>query len=142
MSQALDERPLLVRLKARIDKYVGATTKPLATDIALHQQSADEIAKLELELKKAKNLIKEMDLLFGRNLLAMRCAIIEWDRGAGAKAGMSWIYNTLRGPGELPPQRRPTSTSRSLLSSKAWTKCMPLAKSCDQNQSTPHRPRR
>lgn len=104
MPQDLDERPLLVRLKARIDKNVGATTKPIATDIALHQQSADEIAKLELELKKAKNLIKEMDLLFGRNLLAMRCAVIEWDRGAGAKAGMSWIYNTLRGPGELPPQ--------------------------------------
>jgi len=104
MSQALDERPLLDRLKARIQKYLGATTKPIATDIALHQQSADEITKLELELKKAKNLIKEMDLLFGRNLLAMRCAVIEWDRGAGAKAGMSWIYNTLRGPGELPPR--------------------------------------
>jgi len=64
----------------------------------------EENAKLDLELKKAKNLIKEMDLLLGRNLLAMRCAVIEWDHGGGAKAGMSWIYNTLRGPGELPPQ--------------------------------------
>ncbi|WP_062391128.1 hypothetical protein [Pseudomonas abietaniphila] len=63
----------------------------------------EEFAKLDLELKKAKNLIKEMDLSFGRNLLAMRCAVIEWEKGQGAKAGMDWIYNTLRGPGELPP---------------------------------------
>ncbi|MDD1966988.1 hypothetical protein NPS29_16790 [Pseudomonas putida] len=64
----------------------------------------EQNAKLELDLKKAKNMIKEMDLLFGRNLLAMRCAVIEWEHGKGAKDGMSWIYNTLRGPGELPPE--------------------------------------
>lgn len=46
MPQALDGRPPLARLNARIRKYSGCTEKPLANDIALHQQSIDEIGRL------------------------------------------------------------------------------------------------
>ncbi|WP_454878637.1 hypothetical protein [Serratia inhibens] len=48
--------------------------------------------------------IKEMDLLFGKNLLAMRAAVIEAEHGEGHTAGMQWIFNTLFGPGELAPE--------------------------------------
>ena len=48
--------------------------------------------------------IKEMDLLFGKNLLAMRAAVIEAEHGEGHTAGMHWIFNTLFGPGELAPE--------------------------------------
>ncbi len=47
--------------------------------------------------------IKEMDLLFGKNLLAMRAAVIEAEHGEGHTAGMQWIFNTLFGPGEFAP---------------------------------------
>ncbi|WMN15635.1 hypothetical protein QL104_19965 [Pseudomonas piscis] len=46
MPHALDDRPLLVRLTARTKKYQGCTGSPLATDIALHQQSIEEINRL------------------------------------------------------------------------------------------------
>lgn len=47
--------------------------------------------------------IKEIDLLFGKNLLAMRAAVIESEHGEGHAAGMQWIFNTLFGPGEFAP---------------------------------------
>lgn len=43
MPHALDDRPLLVRLNARIQKYQGCITKPIVTDTSLHQQSVEEI---------------------------------------------------------------------------------------------------
>lgn len=48
--------------------------------------------------------IKELDLLFGRYLLAMRAAVIEDEHGKTETAGMDWIFNSLAGPGELPPE--------------------------------------
>ncbi|OBY90703.1 hypothetical protein A6723_020970 [Pseudomonas sp. AU11447] len=63
-------------------------------------------ANLELEQERyryALMRIKEMDLLFGRYILAMRSAVIEMDHGAGAESAMAWIINSLVGPGELPP---------------------------------------
>lgn len=59
MSNALDGRPLLERLKGRTRKYSGISQTPptpLATDIALHKQSIDEITGLNAEneaLRKA-----------------------------------------------------------------------------------------
>ncbi|MFZ4825676.1 hypothetical protein ACL6MW_28715 [Pseudomonas putida] len=47
---------------------------------------------------------KELDLTFGRYLLGMRAAVIEWQQGRGADAAMQWIWNGLAGPGELPPE--------------------------------------
>jgi hypothetical protein len=60
--------------------------------------------KVEKELQRAHMRIKEMDLLFGRYILAMRSAVIEHENGKGAEAAMLWIFNSLAGPGELPPE--------------------------------------
>lgn len=51
MPHALDGRPLLDRLNARIQKYQGCTTKPLVTDITMHQQSVEMINELAQVLK-------------------------------------------------------------------------------------------
>ncbi len=56
------------------------------------------------EIEHARMRIKELDLLFGRYVLAMRSALIEEEHGKGPAAGMEWIYNSLAGPGELPPE--------------------------------------
>lgn len=47
--------------------------------------------------------IKELDLLFGRYILAMRAAVIEDEHGKTKTTGMDWIFNSLAGPGQLPP---------------------------------------
>ncbi|NMY04619.1 hypothetical protein HBO12_16795 [Pseudomonas sp. WS 5059] len=61
-------------------------------------------AELKAECEVAGMRIKEMDLLFGRYILAMRSALIEEEHGKGPAAAMEWIYNSLAGPGELPPE--------------------------------------
>lgn len=60
--------------------------------------------KLIADNELARMRIKEMDLLFGRYILAMRSALIEEEHGKGPAAAMEWIYNSLAGPGELPPE--------------------------------------
>ena len=35
-------------------------------------------------------------------IAAMQAAVIEWQHGRGAEAGMAWIENTLDGPGLIP----------------------------------------
>ncbi|BAW23982.1 MULTISPECIES: hypothetical protein [Pseudomonas] len=62
-----------------------------------------EVGRLKTENQDLRMTVKEMDLMFGRTLLGMRGAVIEWQRGHGADAGMQWIWNGLEGPGELPP---------------------------------------
>jgi hypothetical protein len=62
------------------------------------------VLALVAENELARMRIKEMDLLFGRYILAMRSALIEEEHGKGPAAGMEWIYNSLAGPGELPPE--------------------------------------
>ena len=71
----------------------------------LGEKTVEEVA-LELleENELARMRIKEMDLLFGRYILAMRSALIEEEHGKGPAAGMEWIYNSLVGPGQLPPE--------------------------------------
>lgn len=56
------------------------------------------------KLQESRMRIKELDLLFGRYILAMRSALIEEEHGKGPAAAMEWIYNSLAGPGELPPE--------------------------------------
>jgi hypothetical protein len=60
--------------------------------------------KLKDENEVARMRIKELDLLFGRYIIAMRTAVIEEEHGLGAEGAMMWIYNSLVGPGELPPE--------------------------------------
>lgn len=66
--------------------------------------SPTAILALIADNEHARMRIKELDLMFGRYLLGMRAALIEQIHGKGPVAGMEWIYNGLRGPGELPPE--------------------------------------
>ncbi|MDF3840476.1 hypothetical protein P3W55_01995 [Pseudomonas citronellolis] len=89
-------------------KYILASEYDrLAAEAETFRISSDiKQANLELEQERyryALMRIKEMDLLFARFILAMRSAVIEMDHGAGAEAAMTWIVNSLAGPGELPP---------------------------------------
>ncbi|MFJ2362522.1 hypothetical protein ACIPIN_02180 [Pseudomonas sp. NPDC087697] len=59
MPHVLDGRPLLVRLQKRIEKYDRAhRSSPLATDMTLHQQSADEINRLTTENQRLRKHIE------------------------------------------------------------------------------------
>lgn len=55
------------------------------------------------EAERTRMRVKELDLLFGRYLLAMKAAVIDADQ-RGDEEGMRWIYNSLAGPGELPAE--------------------------------------
>lgn len=68
----------------------------------LHQALVDN-RKLSETLEKSRTSIKELDALFGKQLIGMRAAVIEAEHGKGAEAGIRWIWNGLAGPGELPP---------------------------------------
>lgn len=67
------------------------------------RQLADQNANLLKLSENAAMRIKELDLLFGRYLLAMKAAVIDADQ-RGDEEGMRWIYNSLAGPGELPSE--------------------------------------
>lgn len=58
----------------------------------------------QLTARRAELRIQELDLAFGRQLLALRAAVIELRHGAGAEAAMKWIRNTLANSGDLPPE--------------------------------------
>lgn len=62
------------------------------------------IAELTGENEYIRKRFIESDLLFGKNLMVMQAAIIEWQGTGDARKGLAWIYNTLFGPGELPDE--------------------------------------
>ncbi|HHQ5841871.1 TPA: ead/Ea22-like family protein [Enterobacter asburiae] len=62
------------------------------------------ISELESDNAYIRNRHKELDLIIGKNILVMQAAIIEWQGAGDARKGLSWIYNTLFGPGELPDE--------------------------------------
>ncbi|UQI38035.1 ead/Ea22-like family protein [Citrobacter freundii] len=75
------------------------------TDLAVQLANAEsKCRELALENAYIRNRYKELDLLIGKNILVMQAAIIEWQATGDAKNGLSWIYNTLFGPGELPDE--------------------------------------
>lgn len=63
-----------------------------------------ENGSLKDENEYIRNRFKEVDRMFGKNLLVMQAAIIDWRATSDAKQGMAWIFNTLFGPGELPDE--------------------------------------
>ncbi|MFV2949281.1 hypothetical protein [Pseudomonas japonica] len=65
---------------------------------------AEAYDHLKAENEALRMQVKELDLTFGRYLLGMRAAVVEWQEGKGADAAMQWIWNGLAGPGELPPK--------------------------------------
>lgn len=62
-----------------------------------------EIDRLREEIVCLRVKMKQLDLWAGKNIVAMQCAIIEAEHGEGYSAGIDWIFNTLQGPGILPP---------------------------------------
>lgn len=68
-----------------------------------HVYLSEDYDALLAERDAAQMRAKELDLLFGRYLLAMKAAVIDADQ-RGAEEGMRWIYNSLAGPGELPAE--------------------------------------
>lgn len=87
----------------------AALVRELATQLDVQRARADVLADAEkqnAELKDEneyiRNRFKELDRMFGKNLIVMQAAVIDWRTTGDAKNGMAWIFNTLLGPGELP----------------------------------------
>lgn len=90
----------------RSNKRFIAAASPATVLALLDELEAAEkrIAELTGENEYIRKRFIESDLLFGKNLLVMQAAIIEWQGTGDAKKGLAWIYNTLFGPGELPDE--------------------------------------
>lgn len=85
--------------------YIAETLTGLSVTVAFLFEDGDmNIEKLKEENEYIRKKYHELDLLFGKNLLVMQAAIIEWRATGDAKNGMAWIFNTLFGPGELPDE--------------------------------------
>lgn len=63
-----------------------------------------ECEKLRRDAEATRKSVKLLNYLFARNIIAMQSAVIEWEKGKGAAAGMQWIWNTLFGPGQIPDE--------------------------------------
>lgn len=85
------------KLKARL---ANETCRRMQLQALLDDQVARNRALLA-DRDAARLRVKELDLLFGRYLLAMEAAAIDADQ-RGDEEGMRWIYKSLAGPGELP----------------------------------------
>lgn len=87
----------------------AALVRELATQLDVQRARADALADAEKQIAQLKdeneyirNRFKELDRMFGKNLLVMQAAVIDWRTTGDARNGMAWIFNTLLGPGELP----------------------------------------
>lgn len=80
------------------NRFLGLIEKPDG-NLVKHE----DYKALLAERDAARMRVKELDLLFGRYLLAMKAAVIDADQ-RGDEEGMRWIYNSLAGPGELPAE--------------------------------------
>ncbi|MEG5818334.1 ead/Ea22-like family protein [Enterobacter hormaechei] len=90
----------------KVDSVFIAAANPATVLVLLDEMEAAEkrISELESDNEYIRNRHKELDLLIGKNILIMQAAIIEWQGTGDARKGLSWIYNTLFGPGELPDE--------------------------------------
>lgn len=61
-------------------------------------------AGVDASEKRSAMRLKELDLLFGRQLMVMRAAVIEMEHGDGHEAGMKWIFDGLFATGQFAPQ--------------------------------------
>ena len=86
-----------VQIKARLCRESNSLHDRL-------REAEKRISELESDNAYIRNRHKELDLLIGKNILVMQAAIIEWQGTGDARKGLSWIYNTLFGPGELPDE--------------------------------------
>ncbi len=100
----LDEREKnqqYIKLRDQENEEIALTVGKLRVEL---EAAEKRNAKLQRENAYIRNRYKELDLLIGKNILAMQAAIIEWQSTGDAKSGLAWIYNTLFGPGELPDE--------------------------------------
>lgn len=110
--ESVPAQPALVEnLKKVMNSWLAMEPKlasqPEFTDVMmlLDAEPADaQITELKDENEYIRKRFKELDRMFGKNLLVMQAAIIEWRTTGDAKNGMAWIFNTLFGPGELPSE--------------------------------------
>jgi len=79
--------------------FIPGNLGPVQREVVME----DDYDALLAERDAAQMRVKELDLLFGRYLLAMKAALIDSDQ-RGDEYGMRWIYNSLAGPGELPAE--------------------------------------
>jgi len=63
-----------------------------------------ECEKLRKDAEATRKSVKILNYLFARNIIVMQSAVIEWEKGKGAAAGMQWICNALFGPGQIPDE--------------------------------------
>ncbi|WP_253684654.1 ead/Ea22-like family protein [Edwardsiella tarda] len=97
----------LLQARRTIEDLTAVVGQRNGECVRLHsilEAAEKRIAGLEGENEYISKRFKEADLIVGRNLIAMRAAIIEWRATGDAKNGMAWIFNTLLGPGELPSE--------------------------------------
>lgn len=89
------------QLRGRGPKDVEAANGLLDV-LTAHAVQSEPRAEVPDGKRDAAPLIKTMSDIIHDQTVAMQSAIIEWRHGKGAEAGMSWIVNTLEGPGHLP----------------------------------------
>ncbi|MEG5807699.1 ead/Ea22-like family protein [Enterobacter hormaechei] len=88
-------------LRKAAEKHGDDDILSLLDELEAAEKRIDE---LESDNAYIRNRHKELDLIIGKNILVMQAAIIEWQGTGDARKGLSWIYNTLFGPGELPDE--------------------------------------
>lgn len=94
LSESLEQRSVLTTENAGLKSVLEGLEK-----------ARQRIAELEAQNEYIRKRFHEADLMFGKNLLVMQAAIVEWQSTGDAKKGLAWIYNTLFGPGELPDEK-------------------------------------
>ena len=103
---ALNKQALIAKIKKQTESFDTVVLKDGEANALVEALEAAEKRNAELQRENVyiRNRYKELDLLIGKNILVMQAAIIEWQATGDAKNGLSWIYNTLFGPGELPDE--------------------------------------
>ncbi|KVT92659.1 hypothetical protein WK60_13795 [Burkholderia ubonensis] len=102
-----DHRRLVRELDVLLNGEEGAALQASLCDIVAQVRREKSKPKPRAEVTddkqdKAKGLIKTLSDIIHDQTVAMQSAIIEWQHGNGAEAGLSWIANTLDGPGHFP----------------------------------------
>lgn len=95
-----DSAKLVTELATRLD----VTRAALCESLSERERITAEGEQLKDENEYIRKRFKELDRMFGKNLIVMQAAIIDWRATGEAKNGMAWIFNTLLGPGELPSE--------------------------------------
>lgn len=98
-----NEREALIAERDRLREDRDSQQRVCIAEMEKVNQLRAEAEALKKGAERAGMRIKELDLLFGRYLLAMKAAVIDADQ-RGDEEGMRWIYNSLAGPGELPAE--------------------------------------